>query len=89
MRPTAAGTRPLVQVVKADQTVVERVVAPSAIRLPVARGQLLGTIEVRVGGHVVGVRSLVAARSVRRPGLGGRLRWYATRTVHDFLGLFS
>jgi len=83
------ATRPLVRVVKADQAVVERIVAPSAVRLPVARGQLLGTIEVRVGGHVVGVRPLVAARSVRRPDLGGRLRWYATRTVHDFLGLFS
>ena len=68
--------------------VVERIVAPSAVRLPVAKGQLLGTIEVRVGGQILGVRPLVAARSVKRPGLGGRLRWYATRTVHDFLGLF-
>ena len=83
------ATRPLTQVVRTGRAVVQRIVAPSAIRLPVARGQLLGTIEVRVGGHVVGVRPLVAARSVRRPGLGGRLRWYATRTVHDFLGLFS
>jgi len=83
------ATRPLVRVVKADQQVVERVTAPSAVALPVARGQLLGTIEIRVDGQVVGVRPLVAARSVRRPGFVGRLRWYATRTVHDFLGLFS
>ena len=83
------ATKPLVRVVKADQQVVERVTAPSAVTLPVARGQLLGTIEVRVDGQVVGVRPLVAARSVRRPGLVGRVRWYATRTVHDFLGLFS
>ena len=89
-RPALAlvATRPLVHVVPADSSVVERIVAPSAVRLPVARGQLLGTIEIRVGGQVVGVRPLVAARSVSRPGLGGRLRWYATRTVHHFLGLF-
>jgi D-alanyl-D-alanine carboxypeptidase len=82
------ATRPLVHVVPADSSVVERIVAPSAVRLPVAKGQLLGTIEVRVGGQILGVRPLVAARSVARPGLGGRLRWYATRTVHDFLGFF-
>jgi D-alanyl-D-alanine carboxypeptidase (penicillin-binding protein 5/6) len=82
------ATKPLVHVVPADSRVVERIVAPSAVRLPVAKGQLLGTIEVRVGGQLLGVRPLVAARSVKRPGLGGRLRWYATRTVHDFVGLF-
>lgn len=89
-RPALAlvATRPLVHVVPADSRVVERIVAPWAVRLPVAKGQLLGTIEVRVGGQLVGVRPLVAARSVKRPGLGGRLRWYATRTVHDFLRIF-
>ena len=88
-RPALAlvATRPLVHVVPAGSRVVERIVAPSAVRLPVAKGQLLGTIEVRVGGQVLGVRPLVAARSVARPGLGGRLRWYATRTVHNLLGL--
>lgn len=89
-RPALAlvATRLLVHVVPADSRVVERIVAPSAVRLPVAKGQLLGTIEVRVGGQLLGVRPLVAARSVKRPGLGGRLRWYATRTVHNFLRLF-
>jgi D-alanyl-D-alanine carboxypeptidase (penicillin-binding protein 5/6) len=89
-RPALAlvATRLLVHVVPADSRVVERIVAPSAVRLPVAKGQLLGTIEVRVGGQLLGVRPLVAARSVKRPGLGGRLRWYATRTVLNFLRLF-
>jgi hypothetical protein len=35
------------------------------------------------------MRSLLAGRSVPRPGVGGRLRWYSTRTVHNLLGLFS
>jgi serine-type D-Ala-D-Ala carboxypeptidase (penicillin-binding protein 5/6) len=90
-RPALAlvAMKPLVHVVPAKSRVVERIVAPSAVRLPVELGQKLGTIEIRVDGQLVGVRPLVAARSVARPGLGGRLRWYATRTVHDFLGLFS
>jgi hypothetical protein len=66
-----------------------RITAPSAVKLPVAQGQRLGTIEIRVDGQLYEERPLVAARAVERPGLGGRLRWYATRTVHDFFGLFS
>ena len=45
--------------------------------------------EVWSGEQLLGSRRLLAAKSVPRPGVGGRLRWYATRTVHDFLGIFS
>jgi D-alanyl-D-alanine carboxypeptidase len=83
------ATRPLVRVIRAQSRVVERVVAPSAVKLPVERGQRLGTIEVRVDGELFWARPLVAARSVGRPGLGGRLRWYAMRTMHDLIGIFS
>lgn len=80
---------PLVRVVPAGRTIVRRVIAPSAVTLPVRRGQQLGRIDVLSGGKLLGSRPLLAARSVRRPGMGGRLRWYATRTVHDLLGLFT
>jgi hypothetical protein len=59
------------------------------VKLPVERGQRLGTIEIRVDGELLWARPLVAARSVARPGVGGRLRWYATRTVHNLIGIFS
>jgi hypothetical protein len=49
----------------------------------------LGRIEIWDGRTLIGTRPLLAARSVSRPGLGGRLRWYATRTGHHLLGLFS
>jgi serine-type D-Ala-D-Ala carboxypeptidase (penicillin-binding protein 5/6) len=90
-RPAVAlvATKPLVRVIRAKSRVVERIVAPSAVKLPVEQGQRLGTIEVRVDGELFWARPLVAARSVGRPGLGGRLRWYATRTVHNLLGIFS
>ena len=78
--------RPLVRVVRTGRPVVERVVAPFAVDLPVRRGQVLGRIEAWSGEELLGSRPLLAARSVRRPGVAGRLRWYATRTVHDLWG---
>jgi D-alanyl-D-alanine carboxypeptidase (penicillin-binding protein 5/6) len=83
------ATAPLVRVVRTGRPVVERVIAPAAVTLPVRRGQLLGRVEVWSGKELLGRRGLVAARSVRRPGVTGRLRWYATRTVHHLVGLFS
>jgi hypothetical protein len=90
-RPAVAlvPSKPLIRVVPVGRALVERVVAPSAIGLPVHRGQQLGRVEIWAGNRLLGARPLVASRTVTRPGVGGRLRWYATRTVHDFLGLFS
>jgi hypothetical protein len=69
--------------------VVERILAPAAVSLPVARGQRLGRIEIWSRGTRLGSRPLLAARSIDRPGLAGRLRWYGTRSVHHLIGLFS
>jgi serine-type D-Ala-D-Ala carboxypeptidase (penicillin-binding protein 5/6) len=80
---------PLVRVLRVGRPVVERIVAPPAVSLPVRRGQPLGRIEFFSGGTRIGMRPLLAGRTVPRPGLGGRLRWYGTRTVHDLVGLFS
>jgi serine-type D-Ala-D-Ala carboxypeptidase (penicillin-binding protein 5/6) len=74
--------RPLRAVVRVRRPLVERVVAPTATALPVARGQRLGTIEVWAGRRLVGRRPLVAARTVSRPGVAGRVGWYAGRTAH-------
>jgi serine-type D-Ala-D-Ala carboxypeptidase (penicillin-binding protein 5/6) len=76
------ATRRLVRVVRVDRTLVERVVAPAAVELPVRRGQRLGWIRVYDRGRLVGSRPLVAARTIERPGLGGRVAWYAQRTLH-------
>ena len=89
-RPVAlVASKALVRVVRAGRPIVERVIAPSAVSVPVLRGQRLGRIEVWDGRTLIGTRPLLAARTVPRPGLGGRLRWYATRTGHHLLGLFS
>jgi D-alanyl-D-alanine carboxypeptidase (penicillin-binding protein 5/6) len=81
------ASRPLIRVVRTGRPVVQRVIASSATGLPVRQGQRLGRIEIWAGGKLLGTRPLLAARSVARPGLAGRLRWYATRSVHDLWGI--
>ena len=81
--------KPLVRVIHIGRPLIARVIAPSALSLPVRRGQRLGRIEIWAADDADRLAALFAARSASRPGLGGRLRWYATRTRHHLLGLFS
>jgi D-alanyl-D-alanine carboxypeptidase (penicillin-binding protein 5/6) len=87
-RVALVARKPLVRVVRVGRPIVEKIIAPTAVALPVERGERLGRIDVFEGGKLLGSRPLLAGRSVPRPGLGGRLRWYSTRTVHNLLGLF-
>jgi D-alanyl-D-alanine carboxypeptidase (penicillin-binding protein 5/6) len=79
--------RQLVRSVRVDRPLVERVVAPLSVELPVQRGERLGSVKVYDGRRLLGESPLVAARSIRRPGWGGRFGWYARRTVHHLIGL--
>jgi D-alanyl-D-alanine carboxypeptidase (penicillin-binding protein 5/6) len=81
--------RGLVRAYRVDRPLVARIVAPPVVSLPVARGQVLGRIQVWEGKRLLGVRPLFAGRSIARPGLGGRLRWYAGRTLHHIGDFFS
>jgi D-alanyl-D-alanine carboxypeptidase (penicillin-binding protein 5/6) len=73
-------------VARVGKPLVERVVAPTAIELPVREGQRLGTVTVSANGKVVARRPLVAARSVERPGVASRAAWYARRTARHLVG---
>ncbi len=79
-------SRPLRHSVRVDVPLVERVVAPDAVDLPIHRGQQLGEVRVYAGGRLLGSRPLVAARDVSRPGLVSRVGWYAGRTAHHIGG---
>ena len=79
---------PLVRAYRVDRPLVQRVVAPAVVPLPVVRGQVLGHVEVWAGKRLLGERPLVASRSVSRPGLAGRITWYAGRTLHHIGSLF-
>ena len=89
------GEVPLVAVrsaagaVRIDRPLVERVVAPATLTLPVARGQHVGEVRVYSGKRLVARRALVAQRSVARPGFGGRVGFYVSRTFHHIGGWFS
>lgn len=77
------AAEPLRRAVRVDRPLVERVVAPPVVSLPVRKGQRLGVVRVYAGGELLGERPLVAAEALSRPGLGGKLRWYATTTLEN------
>jgi D-alanyl-D-alanine carboxypeptidase len=84
--PLVART-PLLRVVRVHVPLVERVVAPAEVSLPVIEGEALGRVEIWRGRKLLVSRPLVAGRSVARPGVGGRLSFYAGRTMHHLWGL--
>jgi D-alanyl-D-alanine carboxypeptidase len=83
----AAGS--LTPWVRTDLPLVRRVVAADAADLPVTKGQTLGRVELYQRGRLLGRVPLVAARSAGRPGLAGRVAWYARRTLDHVGGWFS
>ena len=89
-KPVAlVAAQSLVPAVRVDRPLVRRVVAADAARLPVSRGQSLGRVQIYQRGRLLGSVSLVASRSVARPGIGGRAGWYARRTLHHMWGWVS
>ena len=89
-RPLAlVATRSLAPVARVDRALVRRVVFLDAAGLPVSRGQSLGQVRIYQRGRLIGVVPLVASRSAGRPGLPGRVGWYATRTLHHMWGWVS
>ena len=86
---TLVAKTPLQAVVRIGAPLTERVVAPLVASLPVARGQVLGHVQVWERGRLIGERPLVASRAVAKPGFTARAEWYAGRTVSNVVGLFS
>jgi hypothetical protein len=76
------AARGAARTVRIDRPLVERVVAPAALSLPVTRGQRVGEVRVYSGKRLVARRALIAQRSVERPGFGGRVGFYVARTFH-------
>lgn len=78
--------RPVVRPVRAGRPLVEKVVAPAVIELPVERGRRLGEVRVYDGRRLVAESPLVAAESVSEPDGLGKAAWYAKRTLHHLGG---
>jgi D-alanyl-D-alanine carboxypeptidase (penicillin-binding protein 5/6) len=80
------AARPLVRPVRVGRPLVEKVVVPQALDLPVRCGQAVGQVRVYAGGRLVGARPLVAARSVSAPGFASQTGWYIGRTFSNLFG---
>jgi D-alanyl-D-alanine carboxypeptidase (penicillin-binding protein 5/6) len=80
---------PALTTVRVGRSLTERVVAPTAVALPVSSGEALGSVQVWNGTHLLATRPLVASRSVARPSAVRRLRWYGKRAAHHLLGFFT
>jgi D-alanyl-D-alanine carboxypeptidase (penicillin-binding protein 5/6) len=83
------AAEPVREPVRIGRPLIERVVAPTVVSLPVTRGQVLGRVEIWSGKRLIARRPLVASRSVDRPSAAGRVGWYAKRTAHHALDFFT
>jgi D-alanyl-D-alanine carboxypeptidase (penicillin-binding protein 5/6) len=72
--------------VRVGRRLVERVVAPSVVSLPVTRGEELGEVQVYDGRRLIARSPLVAARGVAAPNLPSRAGWYAKRAAEKVKG---
>jgi serine-type D-Ala-D-Ala carboxypeptidase (penicillin-binding protein 5/6) len=75
------AAKSVVRAVRVDRALREHVVAPTALELPVRKGQRVGEVRVYDGRRLVARSALVAARGVDRPGFAGRAGWYAKRAA--------
>jgi hypothetical protein len=78
-----------VRTVRVGRPLVERVVLGSALALPVTRGQHVGEVRVFSGGRLIANVPLVTATAVSDVGAGGKVAWYARRTVHHLAGMVT
>jgi D-alanyl-D-alanine carboxypeptidase (penicillin-binding protein 5/6) len=83
------AARRVSRIVRIDRPLVERVVTPVMVSLPVRAGQRLGEVRVYAGRQLIARSPIVAARAIDRPGLVGRTEWYMGRTLHHVAGWFS
>ena len=82
------AARPVRRPVRIGRPLVEQVVLPSLLELPVRRGQVVGEVRVYDRKRVVGRSPLVAAESRDEPGFLDRSGWYAGRAVDHVGGWF-
>ena len=66
-----------------DHALVEKVVAPGSVDLPISQGDPVGEIVVYDGHKIVARRPLVSSETVGGPSLPARVRWYAGRALDE------
>jgi D-alanyl-D-alanine carboxypeptidase (penicillin-binding protein 5/6) len=81
--------RGTVTAIRVGRSLVERVIAPTALALPIAKGDQLGRVEVYDGNRLVASSKLVAAETVPDAGLWAKAQWYATETIRNLWGMVT
>jgi serine-type D-Ala-D-Ala carboxypeptidase (penicillin-binding protein 5/6) len=74
---------------RVGRSLVERVVAPTALALPVAKGEAVGRVEVYEGNRLVASSNLVAAEAVADAGLFAKAKWHVTETARNLWGIVT
>ena len=83
------AARPVRRAVRIGRPLIERVVLPSRLELPVHRGQVVGQLRIYDGKRVIGRAPLVAAEDRDEPGVLDRSAWYAGRAIDHIGGWFT
>jgi serine-type D-Ala-D-Ala carboxypeptidase (penicillin-binding protein 5/6) len=83
------AARPLRRAVKIGRSLVQRVVVPSRVELPVHRGDVLGELRILDRDKVIARTPLVAGEDRAAPSTVERVKWYAGRTKDHITGWFS
>lgn len=81
--------RSIVRPLRSGKSLVERVVAPTTLALPVEEGEIVGRVEVYDGNRLVASSNLVTADAVADAGLFAKAQWYATQTVGNLWEIVS
>ena len=83
------ASRTLPRTVHESKALMERVVAPASVGLPVRKGQRLGRVEIWDGDRLVASSNLVAAADVSEPGFLRKTAWFAERTAANLWDIVS
>ncbi len=75
--------------VRTGRPLVERVIAPGSLALPVAKGQRIGRVEVYEGNRLVAASTLLAADAVADASLWDKVQWHARETVANLWGMVT
>src|SRR5262249_59047870 len=81
--------RSIAGALRVGNPLVERVVAPTRVALPVARGQAMGRVEVYDGDMLLASSNLVAAEAVADAGVLGKARWDVSHTARNLWGMLT
>jgi D-alanyl-D-alanine carboxypeptidase (penicillin-binding protein 5/6) len=81
--------RGIAATVRLGRPLLERVVAPASLGLPVAKGEGLGRVEVYEGNRLVASSNLVAAEAVADAGLFAKAKWHVTETARNLWGMVT